>query len=101
VTDLVAMDVGGTHARFALGTVTAAGTIELGKPMLLNTSAYKGPEEAWRDYAVRAGFPLPPAAAIAIAGPVLGDSSQSPQHCRSGATAHSDATPRRGSRCTR
>jgi len=72
VTELVALDVGGTHARFALATVED-GTISLGEPITLNTDDYPGAEEAWRDFAERAGRPLPPSAAISIAGPANGD----------------------------
>ncbi len=37
--ELVALDVGGTHARFALAKVNN-GTIKLGEPVTLKTSDY-------------------------------------------------------------
>ena len=36
-TDLVSVDIGGTHARFAIATVDDDGTITLGKPETLHT----------------------------------------------------------------
>lgn len=71
--ELVAIDVGGTHARFALATTGADGAIALGEPVTLGTQDYQGLEGAWADYADRVGTSLPRAAAIAIAGPVAGD----------------------------
>lgn len=73
MTDLVAIDAGGTHARFALATIGANGGISLAEPVTLNTEDYTGPEDAWREFARRSPGPVPRAAAIAIAGPVLGD----------------------------
>lgn len=70
MTRLVAADVGGTHARFALATVGADGSIALEEPVTLRTADYPRFEDAWRDFARRAGA-LPPAAAIAAAGPLV------------------------------
>jgi len=72
VTQLVAVDVGGTHARFALASVDD-GNIALQEPVTLETAAHPGPESAWREFERVAGISLPSAAAIAIAGPVTGD----------------------------
>jgi glucokinase len=73
VTELVAIDVGGTHARFALASIDANGAISLGEPVTLNTVDHPGPESAWREFARLSPVPVPRAAAIAIAGPVTGD----------------------------
>lgn len=73
MTDLVALDVGGTHARFALGSVLANGSIELDEPVTLHTEDFATPEDAWREFARRSPGPEPRNAAIAIAGPVTGD----------------------------
>jgi glucokinase len=73
VTDLVAIDVGGTHARFALASIGADGAIALGEPVTLETSEFATPQAAWQEFARRAARPVPRAAAIAIAGPVLSD----------------------------
>jgi glucokinase len=72
VTELIAIDVGGTHARFARAVITD-GAIELGEPVTLKTSDFDGIEGAWDAYAAQVDGPLPDAAAIAIAGPVTGE----------------------------
>ncbi|OYW45643.1 MAG: glucokinase [Sphingomonadales bacterium 32-68-7] len=72
--ELVAIDVGGTHARFARATIGDDGTIALAEPVTLATQEYSGLEAAWAAYTQRAGGAVPRAAAIAIAGPVTGDS---------------------------
>ena len=72
MTELIAIDVGGTHARFARATV-ANGAIELSEPVTLKTSDFASLETAWEAYAKQSGEPLPEAAAIAIAGPVTGE----------------------------
>jgi glucokinase len=72
VTELVAVDVGGTHVRFALANV-ARGTISLGTPVTLETADHPSLESAWHEFERIAGVALPRAAAVAIAGPVNGD----------------------------
>ena len=69
---VAAADIGGTHARFALATIENGQVVALGEPLLLKTSDFARFDDAWREAERRLG-PLPPAAAIAIAGPVLGD----------------------------
>ena len=73
MTELVALDVGGTHARFAIAIIDGDGTIGLDAPVTLQTADYDGLAAAWRDFAGRAGRALPRAAAIAAAGPLIGD----------------------------
>lgn len=72
-TDLVAVDVGGTHARFALASVATDGTIELGEPVTLHTRDHASFQTAWEDFARMQGGSLPDAVAMAIAGPVGGE----------------------------
>lgn len=72
MTELIAIDVGGTHARFARAVISD-GSIELTEPVTLKTSDFASLESAWDAYAKEAGEPLPDAAAIAIAGPVTGE----------------------------
>ena len=72
MTDLVTVDIGGTHARFALASVDN-GTIALAEPVTLETAQHSGLESAWRAFERIAGKTLPRAAAVAIAGPVNGD----------------------------
>lgn len=72
MTELVAVDIGGTHARFALANV-AGGKIVLGEPTTLKTADHASFQTAWEAFAAVQGGRLPPAAAIAIAGPVNGE----------------------------
>ena len=72
-TDLVTIDVGGTHARFALATVAPGGSIEVGEPVTLHTRDHASFQTAWEDFARMHGGTLPDAVAIAVAGPVGGE----------------------------
>lgn len=72
-TPLVAVDIGGTHARFALASIGADGGIELGAPETLHTSDHASFQTAWQDFERRLGAPLPPAVAMSVAGPVGGE----------------------------
>ena len=71
--ELVALDIGGTHARFALASIDARGSIELGELTTLKTSDFASLQTAWEEFQRRCGSPVPSAAAIAIAGPVTGE----------------------------
>ncbi|GAA4647561.1 glucokinase [Pontixanthobacter gangjinensis] len=72
-TQLVAVDIGGTHARFAIATIAADGAIVLGEPETLHTKDHASFQTAWEDFRERNGGTLPKAVAMAIAGPVGGD----------------------------
>ena len=73
MTDLVAVDIGGTHARFAIATITDTGAITLGEPATLHTKDHASFQTAWEHFAEIKGGKLPDAVAIAIAGPVGGE----------------------------
>jgi glucokinase len=73
MTRLVTVDIGGTHARFAIAEIAADGAIALGEPATLKTADYASLQTAWEAFAAQQGGALPRAAAIAIAGPVGGD----------------------------
>ena len=73
VTPLVAVDIGGTHARFAMAAVNADGTVTLGEPVTLHTRDHASFQTAWEAFAAQQGGELPRACAIAIAGPVGGE----------------------------
>jgi len=73
MTELVALDVGGTHARFALASIAPDGTIALGEPVTLRTSDYASLQTAWAAFERQSGAPLPRAASIAIAAPIVGE----------------------------
>ncbi len=71
--NLVTIDIGGTHARFALAEIGAGKVIRLGDATTLKTSDHASFQTAWEEFGRIIGTPLPEAAAIAIAGPVNGD----------------------------
>lgn len=73
MTELVAVDVGGTHARFSLATIAPNSTITLGECVTLATQDHADFPAAWQAFAQRSGGTLPRAVAIAIAGPVGSD----------------------------
>ncbi|MFM5907822.1 MAG: glucokinase [Novosphingobium sp.] len=73
MTDIVTIDIGGTHARFALAAIDAGGAIALGDPVTLHTRDHASFQTAWEDFAQRSGGSLPRDCAIAIAGPVGGE----------------------------
>jgi len=70
---IVAADIGGTHARFALAEVDAGRVIDLGEPVTLKTADHGSFQLAWEEFGRRTGGPLPPALAISFAGPVGGE----------------------------
>jgi glucokinase len=73
MTELIAIDVGGTHARFARVVIGAGGAIDLGEPVTLKTSEHVSLQTAWEAYADQDGGDLPANAVIAIAAPVGGE----------------------------
>lgn len=70
---LVAVDIGGTHARFAMAEVEAGRIIALGEAVTLKTADHPSFQLAWEEFARLSGGTLPPAVAIAVAGPVGGE----------------------------
>ncbi|MEQ1497555.1 MAG: glucokinase [Novosphingobium sp.] len=73
MTQIVTVDIGGTHARFAIATFGDDGAITLGDPATLHTKDHASFQTAWEDFARIQGGALPSAVAIAIAGPVGGE----------------------------
>lgn len=71
--ELVAVDIGGTHARFALATVDDGGIIHLGEVETLHTEDHASFQTAWEDFRARRGGTLPDAVSMAVAGPVGGE----------------------------
>jgi len=70
--ELVAVDVGGTHARFAIAWIRKGDGVSLTEPVVLATDDYDSLQDAWRDFERRLGHAAPRAAAVALAGPVNG-----------------------------
>ena len=73
MTEIVAVDIGGTHARFAIAEAGGGQVTSLGEACTLRTAEHASLQTAWEEFGSRTGRPLPAAAAIAIAGPVQGD----------------------------
>ncbi|GAA4011485.1 glucokinase [Sphingomonas swuensis] len=70
---IVAADIGGTHARFALATIEGGRVSSLDEPVTLKTADHGSFQLAWEEFGRQSGEPLPPALAISFAGPVGGD----------------------------
>lgn len=70
---IVAADIGGTHARFAVATMGDRGAISLGDVTTLRTREHADLVSAWRAFAAAAGEPLPRDAALGVASPIAGD----------------------------
>ncbi len=70
---LVAVDIGGTHARFCIASTCADGALALGEVITLKTGDYVSLQTAWEAFEARVDEPVPRAAAIAIAGPMTGE----------------------------
>ena len=69
---LVAVDIGGTHARFVIATFDKDGEITLSEPVTLKTEDYASFQTAWEDFSQIQGDDLPKAVSIAVAG-LVGD----------------------------
>lgn len=48
--DVVAVDIGGTHARFAIASIGADGAISLGEPETLHTADHASFQTAWEAF---------------------------------------------------
>lgn len=70
---LVAVDIGGTHARFALAEVEAGRVVTLGEAITLKTADHASFQLAWEEFGRQLGAAVPDAVAIAVAGPVGGE----------------------------
>ncbi|EAQ29126.1 glucokinase [Erythrobacter sp. NAP1] len=72
-TDIVTVDVGGTHARFAIATIHTDGAIALGEPVTIHTETHASFQTAWEDFASQMGGTIPDQLAMAVAGPIKPD----------------------------
>ncbi len=73
MTEIVAVDIGGTNARFALADVAGGRVACLGDAFTLKTAEHEDLKAAWEAFGAETGRPLPTAAGIAAAGPVQGE----------------------------
>lgn len=70
--DIVAIDIGGTHARFALARTEGRRIAHLSDALVVKAAEYEGLDAAWRAYEQALGRPLPRAAGIGVAA-LVGD----------------------------
>ena len=70
---VVAVDIGGTHARFAIAEVEGGRVVALSEPMTQKTAEHASLQTAWQAFEAAYGKPLPRAAAISVASPITGD----------------------------
>jgi glucokinase len=71
--ELVAVDIGGTHARFAIADVDHGRVTSLGDATTLHTDTQASLQTAWEAFGQQLGRALPRATAIAVACPIIGD----------------------------
>jgi glucokinase len=71
--EIVVADIGGTHARFALASVTGGRVKKLGQAVTLKVAEHASLPLAWSAFEAKLGRSPPRAAAFAVACPVRGD----------------------------
>ena len=67
---LVTVDIGGTHARFALAEIADGKVVTLGEPITMKTAEHASFQTAWEAFGDMIDEAIPQAVAIAIAGPI-------------------------------
>jgi glucokinase len=72
-TEIVAADIGGTHARYAIATIADGQILALGEPVTLLARDHASLASSWETFAKILGRKLPEAASIAVACPISGD----------------------------
>jgi glucokinase len=71
--EIVAADIGGTHARFAIAELKDGRVSSLGEAATFRAAEHASLQTAWETFAQLSGRELPRAAAIAVAAPVKGE----------------------------
>ncbi len=71
--EIVAADIGGTHARFAIAEVSGGKVVRLDEPVTLKAAEHASLQTAWEAFGEILERDLPRAAAIALATPITGD----------------------------
>ncbi len=72
VREIVAADIGGTHARFAIARIEGGRVASLDHQSTLKTADHASLQTAWEAYGVGLARPMPREAGIAVACPVQG-----------------------------
>jgi glucokinase len=73
MSEIVAVDIGGTHARFALAEVEGGRVVSLGAETVMKAAEHASLQTAWEAFAAGLGRPCPRFAGIAVACPVQGE----------------------------
>jgi glucokinase len=71
--EVVAVDIGGTHARFAVAEVAEGRVVAMSEPVTQKVAEHPSLQLAWQAFGETLGRPMPKAAAIAVASPIGGD----------------------------
>lgn len=71
--EIIAVDIGGTHARFAIAEIAHGHVLSLGKPLILKTADFPDLQTAWETFAATLDHPAPQRAGIAFASPINGE----------------------------
>src|SRR5204863_306087 len=71
--EVVAVDIGGTHARFAVAEVANGRVVSISEPITQKVAEHASLQLAWQAYGEALGRELPKAAALAVASPVGGE----------------------------
>lgn len=71
--EIVAADIGGTHARFAIAEIDAGRVIALNHETVLKTAQFASLQTAWEAFGAQIGRALPRVAGLAVACPVEGE----------------------------
>jgi glucokinase len=71
--EIVAADIGGTNARYAIATIEDGKVTKMAEPVTLLARDYASLASSWEAFARLLGQPLPNAAAFAVACPIAGD----------------------------
>lgn len=72
--EIVAADIGGTHARFAIATIDNGRVVELGPETTLKCAEFASLALAWEAFGREIGRKIPNEAGLAVACPIKGDS---------------------------
>jgi len=71
--EIVAVDIGGTHARFAIASIEDGKVVELGEAVTLKCAEHASLALAWEAFGRSLDQPMPKEAGIAVACPVTGE----------------------------
>lgn len=71
--EVVAVDIGGTHARFAVAEVSEGRVLSISDPVTQKVAEHSSLQLAWQAFGETLGRPMPKAAAIAVASPIGGE----------------------------